>query len=60
MKKLRSSGEIFGLAFLDIIACGFGAMVLLLLITKPAPIRSRRRRTIPGTRAGHRGKRQIW
>ena len=38
MKKRRSSGEIFGLAFLDVIACGFGAIVLLLLISRPAPI----------------------
>ena len=38
MKKRRSSGEIFGLAFLDVIACGFGAIVLLLLISRPTPI----------------------
>ena len=38
MKKARSSGEIFGLAFLDVIACGFGAIVFLLLISRPAPI----------------------
>ena len=38
MKKARSTGEIFGLAFLDVITCGFGAIVLLLLISKPAPI----------------------
>ena len=38
MKKRRSSGEIFGLAFLDVIACGFGAIVLLLLISRPALI----------------------
>ena len=38
MKRPRSFGEIFGLAFLDVIACAFGAIVLLLLITKPAPI----------------------
>ena len=37
MRKTRSSGEIFGLAFLDVIACGFGAIVLLLLISRPAP-----------------------
>ena len=40
MKRPRSFGEVFGLAFLDVITCGFGAMVLLLLITKPAPIES--------------------
>ena len=38
MKRPRSFGEVFGLAFLDVIACAFGAMVLLLLITRPAPI----------------------
>ena len=38
MKKPRTSGEIFGLAFLDVIACGFGAIILLLLISKPTPI----------------------
>lgn len=38
MKKPRSFGEVFGLSFLDVITCGFGAIVLLLLITKPAPI----------------------
>ena len=38
MKRTRSSGEIFGLAFLDVVACGFGAIVLLLLISRPAPI----------------------
>ena len=40
MKRPRSFGEVFGLAFLDVITCAFGAMVLLLLITKPAPIES--------------------
>ena len=38
MKKPRTSGEVFGLAFLDVITCGFGAIVLLLLISKPASI----------------------
>ena len=38
VKKARSSGEVFGLAFLDVITCGFGAIVLLLLISRPAPI----------------------
>ena len=38
MKSRRSSGEVFGLAFLDVIACAFGAIVLLLLISKPALI----------------------
>ena len=34
-KKNRRNSDIFSLAFLDIIACGFGAIVLLLLIVKP-------------------------
>ena len=38
MTTRRSSGEIFGLAFLDVIACAFGAIVLLLLISRPALI----------------------
>ena len=38
MKSRRSSGEVFGLAFLDVISCAFGAIVLLLLISKPALI----------------------
>jgi len=33
--KNRRGTDIFSLAFLDIIACGFGAIVLLLLIVKP-------------------------
>lgn len=37
MKKLRRSEEGESLAFLDIITCGFGAIILLLLITKPIP-----------------------
>jgi hypothetical protein len=36
MRKANRRGtDIFSLAFLDIIACGFGAIVLLLLIVKP-------------------------
>ena len=31
----RRNTDIFSLSFLDIIACGFGAIVLLLLIVKP-------------------------
>ncbi|MBD62939.1 MAG: hypothetical protein CMD68_02540 [Gammaproteobacteria bacterium] len=34
-KANRRNTDIFSLAFLDIIACGFGAIVLLLLIVKP-------------------------
>ena len=33
-KKTRRESNIFSLAFLDIIACGFGAIILLLLIVK--------------------------
>ncbi len=35
MKVSRPSGETSGLAFLDIITCGFGAVILLLIISKP-------------------------
>ena len=37
MRKPRSYGEVFGMAFLDVITCAFGAIVALLLISKPAP-----------------------
>ena len=33
MKKRRDT-DIFSLSFLDIITCGFGAIILLLVITK--------------------------
>lgn len=35
MKPRRASVEIFNLSFLDIISCGFGAVILLVLISKP-------------------------
>ena len=38
MTRRRSSVDVIGLAFLDIVTCGFGAILLLLLISKPAPI----------------------
>ena len=34
MKKNRRGAEIFSMSFLDIICCGFGAMVLLVLLSK--------------------------
>jgi|Marorgknorr_s2lv_1036017.scaffolds.fasta_scaffold15451_2 hypothetical protein len=34
-RQKRRGADIFSLSFLDIIACGFGAIVLLLLIVKP-------------------------
>lgn len=34
MRKKRQNGDMFNIAFLDIICCGFGAIVLLLMITK--------------------------
>ncbi len=34
MKKSRRDIEIFSLSFLDVITCGFGAIILLLVITK--------------------------
>ena len=38
MRTKRSNTEIFNLAFLDVITCGFGAILLLILITKPVPL----------------------
>ena len=38
MRKRERGTEIFSLAFLDIITCGFGAIILLLLITRPIPV----------------------
>lgn len=38
MRKKNRETEIFSLAFLDIITCGFGAIILLLLITRPIPV----------------------
>lgn len=35
MKKRRENLEIFSLSFLDIVSCAFGAVVLLVLISKP-------------------------
>jgi hypothetical protein len=32
--RRRVTAEIFGLSFLDVISCGFGAIILLLIITK--------------------------
>jgi len=34
MKKNRKSIEIFNLSFLDVVSCGFGAIILLLVISK--------------------------
>ena len=34
MKRNRRNSEIFGISFLDVICCGFGAMVLLVLLSK--------------------------
>ncbi|MGI9311267.1 MAG: vWA domain-containing protein [bacterium] len=34
MKRRRGDGEIFSMSFLDVICCGFGAMVLLVLLAK--------------------------
>ena len=38
MKKVRERVEAFGLSFLDIISCGFGAVVMLILIFKFSPV----------------------
>jgi len=37
MKQQKRGFEIFNLSFLDVISCGFGAIVLLVLISKQAP-----------------------
>lgn len=36
MKRRRRDNQVFGLSFLDAISCGFGAIVLLLVLTKIA------------------------
>ncbi|MFT5606011.1 MAG: hypothetical protein ACI9G5_002987, partial [Paracoccaceae bacterium] len=36
MRRRRRETEVFGLSFLDAISCGFGAIVLLLVLTKIA------------------------
>lgn len=35
MTKKRNENEVFNIAFLDVITCGFGAIILLLMIAKP-------------------------
>ncbi len=40
MRKQKRTTEIFNLSFLDIVTCGFGAMILLLIIVKPVPVES--------------------
>jgi len=37
MRKRRNDSESSSIAFLDVISCGFGAMILLLLITDSSP-----------------------
>ena len=37
MKRRERGFDIFNLSFLDVISCGFGAIVLLVLISKPLP-----------------------
>tara|TARA_R110001606_G_scaffold368019_3_gene523710 strand:+ start:356 stop:1357 length:1002 start_codon:yes stop_codon:yes gene_type:complete len=37
MRKRRGDSESSSIAFLDVISCGFGAMILLLLITESSP-----------------------
>ncbi len=38
MKKNRRETEAFSLSFLDVITCGFGAIILLIMIAKTGPI----------------------
>ncbi|MCY3768746.1 MAG: hypothetical protein OXG56_05200 [Gammaproteobacteria bacterium] len=40
MKRSRPGMEVFGLSFLDIVTCAFGAILLLLIVTKPGPVAS--------------------
>ena len=40
MRRRPRETELFSLSFLDIITCGFGAMILILLITKPGVVES--------------------
>ena len=35
MKRQRRETEVFSIAFLDVITCGFGAIILLLMISRP-------------------------
>ena len=34
MKKQRKGIDIFSLSFLDVVSCGFGAIILLLILSK--------------------------
>jgi hypothetical protein len=34
MKKQRREIQVFNLSFLDVVSCGFGAIILLLVISK--------------------------
>lgn len=36
-RRVRKQDEIFGMSFLDVVACGFGAMVAILMLAKNAP-----------------------
>ena len=38
MKKKRNENEAFSLSFLDVITCGFGAIILLLMIARPGSL----------------------
>ncbi len=38
MRRKKRETEVFSMAFLDIVTCGLGAILLLLLITKPIPV----------------------
>ena len=38
MKRMRrTSAEVFGMSFLDVVSCAFGAMVALLMLIDEAP-----------------------
>ena len=38
MKIKKRGADVLSLAFLDVITCGFGAILILLIITKPTPV----------------------
>ena len=40
MKREKRRSETFNLGFLDVITCGFGAIILLIIIVKPIPVES--------------------
>ncbi|MCY4154261.1 MAG: VWA domain-containing protein, partial [Gammaproteobacteria bacterium] len=50
MRKKRRENEAFSISFLDVITCGFGAIILLLMIAKTgdSPILERAEESLQG------------